>query len=630
MKYIKTFRILAVALTLALLVATLPATPVLAAGEYLDITQSKGKIGDRIDVWGDYFPADQRLSIYLSDETAYVGDRIDYEVPDYEQVVPSVYATVLGQLNADFYIPRELSDGDDPDTKVRAGSYHVYITYYGLKSIVAYDTFTVESTGEIIIDPEEGTVGTDVEITGEGYDDREDITVEYDGDEVDIESGDDRTDSSGDFECIILIPESTTGDHTITVIGEDSEIEVEAEFTVEPKITIAPESGTVGDTVTVSGTGFGDRIDFSVFFGDDEVATDTTNRKGSFEVTFAVPSLAQGSYDIEAEDEDNNSPDDKETFTITASTISLSPTSGYAGSEVTVSVTGFQVSQPVTITFDNENVGTASTDASGKFSATFIVPVLPKGTYEVKASDGTNEVKANFSIGISATINPVTSTAVPGNVGDAVTISGVGFIAARTVTVTYDGTQVTTTMVNTDGTFSANFDVPASLKGAHPIIATDGTNSQQFAFFMESTPPPTPMPLKPEMGIKAESPVYFDWEEVTDPSGVTYTLQIAEENFTSENFSSDFIVLEKTGITTSEYTLTEGEKLESASKEAPYYWHVKAVDGASNASEWAGTGAFTVGFTFGMSQWVIYTLFGIGALILFIFGFWLGRKTAYF
>ncbi|UCH00662.1 MAG: hypothetical protein JSU78_01450, partial [Deltaproteobacteria bacterium] len=56
-----------------------------------------------------------------------------------------------------------------------------------------------------------------------------------------IESGDDETDGDGEFASIILIPESTAGVHTVTVIVDGTE--VEAEFTVEPEIIIDPTSG---------------------------------------------------------------------------------------------------------------------------------------------------------------------------------------------------------------------------------------------------------------------------------------------------------------------------------------------------------------------------------------------------
>jgi hypothetical protein len=144
-------------------------------------------------------------------------------------------------------------------------------------------------------------------------------------------------------------------------------------------------------------------------------------------------------------------------------------------------------------------------------------------------------------------------------------------------------------------------------------------------FTMESTPPPIPPPLLPMMGDKAKSLAYFDWDDVDDDSmPVTYDLQIA----TDANFTT--ILLEKTGLTTSGYTLTEAEKLESTGKEAPYYWHVRAVDAASNASVWTGAGTFYVGFIFGFPElkgWVLYGLIGAGVLLLFFLGFWAGRKS---
>ena len=88
-------------------------------------------------------------------------------------------------------------------------------------------------------------------------------------------------------------------------------------------------------------------------------------------------------------------------------------------------------------------------------------------------------------------------------------------------------------------------------------------------------------------------------------------------------------MLEKEGLTTSEYTITEEEKLEATEEEAPYYWRIKAVDGASNESGWSGTGSFYVsGFSLGgLFKYVFYVLGGLALLAL---GFWLGRRTAYY
>jgi len=354
------------------------------------------------------------------------------------------------------------------------------------------------------------------------------------------------------------------------------------------------------------------------------VATDDTDRDGSFHVSFVVPSVGSGTFKVEAVDEDDN--DAEAEFTIAASAINLNPATGYVNTEVTVSGTGFQASKSITISFDNENVGTTTADEYGKVSASFNVPVRGAGTYIVKVSDGVNTAQANFAISTSASISPQTTTSSPGHVGTALTVSGVGFITGTAVTVSYDGTQVATATVDANGSFSAKFNAPASIGGQHTVIASVGATTETFTFFMDSTAPQWPPPLKPEMGIEAEAETYFDWGDVTDPSGVTYTLQIA----TSEDFSEG--LLEMTGIQQSEYTLTSEEKLDRRSEENPYYWRVRAVDGASNVSEWTLPGTFYVGggISWHLPRPVLITLIVIGALVIIVLGFWFGRKTAYY
>jgi hypothetical protein len=246
------------------------------------------------------------------------------------------------------------------------------------------------------------------------------------------------------------------------------------------------------------------------------------------------------------------------------------------------------------------------------------------GTYEVKARDrSNNEASTAFTITTNLAISPATTADSPGHVGESVTVSGAGFKPSWQITVTYASTPVvfTTTSLE-DGSFSYTFEVPPSGAGAHTITATDGSNTMQVVFFMESTPPAIPLPLLPNLDEKAEPETYFDWESVTDDSEpVTYDLQVAADaDFTN-------ILVEKTELATSEYTLTEGEKLESTSEEEPYYWRVRAVDAASNASDWSDAGTFSVGSSFQMKGWLLYALIGIGAIGVFFLGFWLGRRT---
>jgi hypothetical protein len=541
----KFLRILATAVILAMLIVVIPVTPALAA-ERITVTPTSGEIGDYVEVSGSGFDSTEySVYIYFSSDDADVGDRIDDEVDTYELVAEGDLDSTT-TIYTDFDVPSRLRDGDD-DEDVTSGDYYVYATYDNDDEILAKDDFRVSIIG-LSISPTKGPVGTEVDITGSGFASRKDITIKYDTTDITDElEGDTETDSSGEFSSTIAVPESTKGDHTIsvTVSGDKAE----AEFTVEPAITISPKEGAVDDRVTVSGTGFARMKDVTITFDGDEVGGETTGSSGSFDAQVNVPELGAGEYEIKAEDESNNS------------------------------------------------------------------------------------AKATFKISTEVSISPTTSANSPGHVGQDVTISGTGFKPDYDITITYASTPVTFhTTSQSDGSFSYTLEVPPSEAGEHTITATDSVSSMSVSFVMESTPPATPPPLQPYMEGKVKSEAYFDWEDATaDIDGtseqslpVTYDLQVAtDENFTNK-------VINKTGLTTSEYTLTEAEALESTSKETPYYyWRVRAVDAASNASPWTGTGIFTTGFSFsfpGLSGWLLYVLIGVGALVLFFVGLLVGRR----
>jgi hypothetical protein len=271
MKYVKILRVLSMAVILSLLVMTLPASAVLAASEDISLDPEKGEIGERVDIDGEDFepsdyddpddPFESDVDIYFSNQEADEGDEIDDEVENYELVRSNKSVDESGDFTTYFNVPAELTDGDAKEV-VRGGTYWVYVTEADDEEILAVAEFTVIAA-EIELDPDEGMAGIEVEITGAGFNDNEDITVTYDGDELDIYDGDDDTDSDGEFECIIIIPESTSGEHTIEVEDDNGGI-AEAVFTVEPEISVDPEEARALSSVTVAGTGFDSSSDITV------------------------------------------------------------------------------------------------------------------------------------------------------------------------------------------------------------------------------------------------------------------------------------------------------------------------------------------------------------------------------
>ena len=608
MKHNKLFRILAMAVIMALLMVAIPITPALAAAS-MTVSPDDGPPGEAVTVTGSGF---------TTDGSGYVWFDIDGDsIRDSGEPYVSVTTTSGGDLPAGVTLTVPT---------VPRGTYSVYADVPSGSPIEAYDTFTI--TPEIELDDSSGNVGDTITVDGYGFRDSATVTIYYDG----VSVGTDYTNSDGTFDNFTFtVPDSTKGTHTVRA-RDSTGYSPTVNFTVSPEITISSSSGAVGDAITVSGTGFAASSDITIYFDGDEVditgGDDDTDSDGSFECTFDIPETSRGSHTIKAKDEDNNY--DTATFTV-AQKITIDPTSGSSGITVTVTGTGFGASKTITIKYDDTTVATSpttvTTNLTGYFSATFTVPAVLAGTYEVEATDGTNTATADFVSTTDATISQTTTAAAPGYVGMTLTITGTGFTPSATITITYtsDPAVFTTTSL-ADGSFSYVLTIPPSLGGAHTITVSDGSVTKVFDFFMELEAPPVPELLLPLADEKAESEAEFDWDDVTDISEpVTYDLQVA----TSASFTSTSILVDKEGLTESEYILTESEKLESTSEEEPYYWRVRAVDAASNASGWTGAATFYVGFTFPeITGWLMYVIMAAIAAAFFFFGFWLGKRRA--
>jgi hypothetical protein len=63
----------------------------------------------------------------------------------------------------------------------------------------------------------------------------------------------------------------------------------------------------------------------------------------------------------------------------------------------------------------------------------------------------------------------------------------------------------------------------------------------------------------------------------------------------ARNDKFDTLLIEKEGLTESQYTLTPDEDLESVIKQTPYFWRVKATDSAENESDWSEPASFYLG-----------------------------------
>jgi len=469
-----------------------------------------------------------------------------------------------------------------------------------------------ETRPTIMLNPREGPVGTKLYVTLADFTPGT-IDISFDAESNVVET--DSSDDNGDLYTYLIIEEYPAGKYKVWATDNDDNQEI-SYFDVVPEIELDNSSGYVGDDIIVDGTGFAANSEVSICFDGDEVAIDRTNEDGSFSgATFQAPESYNGSHTVKAVDD---SEDDNYTTTsfLTHQSMAISAQSGAVGTGVTVSGTGFAADSDIAVRFADKEVTSSKSDENGTFSDTFVVPAMVKGTYRIKVTDGSNSEFADFTTLSATTLSPTT-----GHVGTEVTVSGAGFTPNATIVVKYDGTQVVKTNTDENGTFETNFNVPVSEHGEHTVIATDAANVGEMAFTMEADPPPAPQLLLPANATRVSQTPQFSWDAVTDPSGVTYSFQVASD----ANFSE--VVLNKSGLSDTEYLVTEGERLAPAKKEAPYHWRVRAIDRASNPGKWSGTGTFYMGITLAAPPgWIQWGLTGLGITLFgFLFATFLNR-----
>jgi len=608
MKYGKTFRLLIIALLLPLLLVVIPGTLVMAA-PIVTVSPDSGAAGTRV-------------TVSCANFESYKGDNIYIYFDSTKITATPIVVPQTGSFSFSFNIPTNAEPGNH---SIRAKS---------TLTTLALAPFTVIEN-EIELNKETGPVGTEVTISGKGFYANSMVTLLYENRTTDV-LGTMAVNATGEFSYSFTVPDSTVGEHKI--IAENAQGDsIEATFEVVPLITLHPTSGAISEMLNIRGTGFGFKSDVAVHFKYDEVAYAKTDEYGNFEVSFNVPNLTLGTYDVQAEDGDGNK--GKADFTIVAGA-SLDKSTGHVGIGLIVSGTGFIAGGTVVIEYDNISVATVAANSNGAFEATFQVPASKYGDHTVTVSDGINTKEITFTMESQAP--PIPALSVPAIAGEAKpkvhfdwrSVSDFSPPITYSLQVASDK-DFTAIVLEKNGLTKSEYILAegeklAAVKKESPyywrVSAIDGADNESgwSSPWLFSVPePPVPVLLLPEVEVKADAEAYFDWEDVahlTPP--ITYSLQVAsDKDFTA-------IVLEKSGLAESEYTLTAEEKLSAVKQEAPYYWRVKAIDSEDNESEWSAAGSFYVGFT--MPGWITYLLIGFGVIFIGFLAFWLGRRTAYY
>jgi hypothetical protein len=160
-------------------------------------------------------------------------------------------------------------------------------------------------------------------------------------------------------------------------------------------ISMTPATGSYGQKVSLSGSGFMISSKVTIKFDGQVLRTVSTNTRGGFSASFIVPKYAAGGHTVQVTDGQNTA---LSNFVVTPK-ITQSPSSGLKGTFVLVNLYGFGSHSNVWITFNGKQVIFVTANLYGGYSnASYNVPSFPPGTYTIKATDSDgNTFTTSFS-----------------------------------------------------------------------------------------------------------------------------------------------------------------------------------------------------------------------------------------
>ena len=312
---------------------------------------------------------------------------------------------------------------------------------------------------------------------------------------------------------------------------------------------------------------------------------------------------------------------------LAAPILSISPASGTVGTKVTVTGENFDSYEgdDIYVFFDNQGITISPITIlqTGSFSFDFIIPAgAEPGQHQIRAE---SELRSTLALSLFTVLKAgISLDSKAGVVGTTLTINGQGFYANRMISFYYDNRLLGSEAASGVGEFSYSFTIPDGTAGKHKFAAKNIEGHSVEAEFevlpsitLDATSAAAGSILAVSgsgFGSKSSIDVYFRHDEVA------YTKTNEFGSFKATLFNIPELAPGTYDVTAIDKDGNKGEATFTIIAEAIVEDTVE--DTAETTAEEKLDEATP-------PNWGIYTLIGIGAVIIGIFLFWLGRKTTY-
>ena len=390
-------------------------------------------------------------------------------------------------------------------------------------------------------------------------------------------------------------------------------------------VTVNPERGPAGSWVYINGTGFTSNAVVLISFAGEDWTVAGADSNGNFSKSAEIPAKDPGTYEVRATWAGDGECYNTTNFTVTLPNMTLIPSRGPKGANITVNATGFVVNSTMTVQYWNGTSWSNLASMTGPDNETTVT--IPEDITTTTVNNETVNIRVKgegggilptkqptyYAYALYSIVSPgISLDPSRGLVNYSVNVSGESFTPNDYAVIRLSNDTINRvvggTSISSDGTFTTNITIPSDLwPGPYNIIAIDGKLLKATAVFevlsepepeINVTPNKGPVNIAVELkvsGFSANEPINISYYNETG----AWNLTISDTTGPGGQYTTSWVVPEDINTTVKPNIRAEQNSTTYGILMANTTYEVTPTIGISPAEGIVGTSVTVSGKAFG-------------------------------